>query len=216
MDDLISVEPQRVDRSLEDLRRRLLDGPAADRTGGTSASLRQRAHDEYGIDLVDVRLRRTSHPQAVQDAIFDRIRSERQKKVADYQSEGARLAADIKSDAERKARETLAEARAAEQRIKGEAEVEADRIRNQAHGKDPEFYAFLKKLEEYQRILGDNKTMLLLSSHGDLFDVLFKPPKPASGTMNAASSPPPSRPAPASGPATPAVRAPSPGKSGGQ
>src|SRR5436305_951879 len=84
--------------------------------------------------------------QSVQEAICDRIRSERQKKVADYQSEGARLAADSKSDAERKSRETLAEARAEEQRIKGTAEVEADRIRNQAHGKDPEFYAFLKKL----------------------------------------------------------------------
>jgi membrane protease subunit HflC len=180
MDDLISVDPQRVDTSLADLRRRLLTEPGSDRVGDSpAASLQQRARDEYGIDLVDIRLRRTSHPVAVQDAIFARIRSERQKKVADYQSEGTRQAEDIRSAAERKARETLAEARAEEQRIKGEAEVEADRIRNQAHGKDPEFYAFLKKLDEYQKILGDNKTMLLLSSHGDLFDLLFKPPKPS-------------------------------------
>jgi membrane protease subunit HflC len=114
----------------------------------------------------------------VRDAIFERIRSERGRKVADYQSEGQRLAEDIKSDADRKASDILAEARAQEQRIKGEADTEADRIRNAAHAKDVEFYTFLKKLEEYQRILGDNKTMLLLSSHGELFDVLFKPPKP--------------------------------------
>ncbi|HJT78803.1 MAG TPA: protease modulator HflC, partial [Gemmataceae bacterium] len=189
MDDLISVEPQRVDRSLEDLRHRLLDEAAADRAGGSAASLRQRAHDEYGIELVDIRLRRTSHPQAVQDAIFDRIRSERQKKVADYQSEGARLAADIRSDAERQARETLAGAKAEEQRIKGEAEVEADRIRNQAHAKDPEFYAFLKKLEEYQRILGDNKTLLLLSAHRELFDLLFQPPRPGTSPKPVAEAP---------------------------
>jgi membrane protease subunit HflC len=180
MDDLVSVDPERVDKSLAELRRRLLTEPGSDRAGDSpAASLQERARDEYGIDLVDIRLRRTSHPLAVQDAIFARIRSERQKKVADYQTEGARQAEDIKSAADRKARETLAEARAEEQRLKGEAEVEADRIRNEAHGKDPEFYAFLKKLEEYQKVLGDNRTMLLLSGRGDLFDLLFKPPKPA-------------------------------------
>jgi membrane protease subunit HflC len=188
MDDLVSTDPHRVDNTLSDLSRHLLngDGPAA---AGDSADsrLQERARDEYGIELVDVRLRRLSHPPAVQDAIYDRIRSERQKKVNDYQSEGARQAEDIKSAADRKGRELLAEARAEEQRIKGEAEVEADRIRNQAQGKDPEFYAFLKTLDEYQKILGDNKTMLLLSSKSGLFDLFFKPPKPTA-------------------PATPAVR----------
>lgn len=179
MDDLINTDPGRVTQNLEELRRRLLTGPGPGRPGEReAASLTQRALDEYGIEIVDVRLRRTSHPVAVRDAIFDRIRSERNKKVADYQSEGVRLAEDIRSRADAEARDILAKARAAEQRIKGEAEAEADRIRNEAHGKDVEFYAFLKKLEEYQRILGDNKTMLLLSSHGELFDVLFKPPRP--------------------------------------
>jgi membrane protease subunit HflC len=182
MDDLISTDPERVDRSLAELRRRLLTEPGSDRPGDSAAaSLQERARTEYGIDLADIRLRRIGHPPAVQEAIFARIRSERQKKVTDYQTEGTRQADDIKSAADRKARELLAEARADEQRIKGEAEVEAGRLLDQAHGKDPEFYAFLKKLEQYQKILGDNKTMLLLSSHGDLFDLLFKPPK-ASGT----------------------------------
>jgi membrane protease subunit HflC len=189
MDDLISVDPQRVDTSLADLRRRLLNEPGTDRVGDSAAaSLQERARDEYGIDLVDIRLRRTGHPLAVQSAIFDRIRSERQKKVTDYQSEGTRQAEDIKSAADRKAREVLAEARAEEQRVKGEAEVEAGRLLNQAHGKDPEFYAFLKKLEAYQKILGDNKTMLLLSSHGDLFDLLFKPPKPSAPAVRDTSA----------------------------
>ena len=160
-------------------------------------------------------VRRSNHPPAVREAIFDRIRSERAKKAAEYQSEGLRQSEDIRSAAERKVRETLADARAQEQRTKGEADAEADRVRNQAYAKDAQFYAFLKKLEEYQRILGDNKTMLLLSSHGDLFDVLFKPPKPATaGKVNVAGPAAPARPAPA--PTTPAVRAPAPGKNGGQ
>jgi membrane protease subunit HflC len=173
LDDLISVEPGKVDRERERLRERLLHGAT-----GEAGSLEERALSDYGIELVDVRLRRSNHPPAVREAIFDRIRSERNKKVAEYQSEGAKQAEDVKSAAERKVRETLADARAEEQRVKGEADAEADRVRNQAYAKDAQFYSFLKKLEEYKRILGDNKTMLLLSAHRELFDLLFQPPKP--------------------------------------
>ena len=179
LDDLISVEPGRVDRERERLRQRLLHGAS-----GEAGGLEERALSDYGIELVDVRLRRSNHPPAVREAIFDRIRSERAKKVAEYQSEGAKQAEDIKSAAELTVRETLADARAEEQRVKGRADAEADRIRNQAFAKDTQFYSFLKKLEEYKRILGDNKTMLLLSAHRELFDLLFQPPKPG-------SSPPP-------------------------
>src|SRR5438552_10447203 len=87
------------------------------------------------------------------------------------------------SDSDRKARQIAAEASAKEKRLKGEADAEADRIRNQAHSKDVEFYTFLKKLEEYQRILGDNKSVLLLSSHRELFDLLFNPPQGRNGAQ---------------------------------
>jgi len=117
-------------------------------------------------------------PPAVSDAIFARIRSERGKKVADYESMGKKEAEDIRTAAERKSREMVAEARAEEARIKGQADADADRIRNEAFQKDPEFYAFLKKLEEYQRILGD-RSVLPLSTHRALFDMLLQPPKPS-------------------------------------
>jgi membrane protease subunit HflC len=171
LEDLISTEPGKVDQKRTELHKRLL-------RGGTTTTSEQRSLSEYGIELVDVRLRRSNHPAAVREAIFDRIKSERNKKVAQYQSDGAKQAADIQSAAERKVRETLAEARAEEQRVKGEADAAADHVRNQAYAKDPQFYDFLKKLEAYQRILGDNKTVLLLSAHRELFDLLFAPPKP--------------------------------------
>jgi membrane protease subunit HflC len=174
MDDLISTDADKVRKTLEEIRDALC------KDGSGLAAL---ARKEYGVELVDVRLRRTSHPLAVRQSIFERIISERNKRVADYQSDGARQAANIKSDGERKARDILADARATEQRLKGAADAQADQIRNVAHGKDPEFYAFLKKLEEYRRILGDNKTMLLLSSTSELFDTFLKPPKV--GAMNA-------------------------------
>lgn len=188
LDDLVSVAPGKVDANRELLRRRLVEGRGVSgEPTQVGPGLRQRALDEYGIDIVDVRLRRINHPPAVSDAIFARIRSERGKKVADYESLGQKEAADIRTAAERKAREIVAEARAEEARIKGEADAAADRVRNEAYKKDPEFYAFLKKLDEYQRILGD-KSVLLLSTHRELFDMLLQPPKPS-------PSPPATKPA---------------------
>jgi membrane protease subunit HflC len=182
LDDLIGVKPDKddpqkkhVDVQRDRLRDHLLGiGAGRDQGKGLTAM----AREEYGIEVVDVRLRRTSHPQAVREAIFDRIRSERQKKSTDYLSQGEQKASEIKSDSERRTSKILSEAGAEAVRLRGLADAEADTIRSEAQGKDPQFYAFLKKLEEYQRILGDNKSMLLLSTHRELFDVLFNPPSP--------------------------------------
>jgi membrane protease subunit HflC len=166
LDDLISDTPGKVATNMEKLRRQLLD------------RLQQSAQQDYGINLVDIRLRRHSYPPAVLQEIFTRIAAERNKKVEEYKSEGLQRAAHIRSVADLEARLVVTDARAQEQRLKSEAERQADMIRNQAQSKDPEFYAFLRKLEEYQRILGDNKTMLLLSAHRAWFDLLFQPPMP--------------------------------------
>jgi modulator of FtsH protease HflC len=191
LDDLISIAPyKQVEERMDDLNQRLLGNghpephsPAKGQSPFSPAeSLKENARRTYGIDLVDIRLRRFNYPPQVREAIFDRIRSERNKKAADYRSEGTQLAEDIKSQAEYEARTIVADARAAEQRLKGEADAKADQIRNQAQSKDVAFYTFLRKLDEYQRILGDKKTVLLLSSHRDIFDLLFKPPSPENGT----------------------------------
>jgi membrane protease subunit HflC len=205
LDELVSVaEGKQVEERMDKLSRRLLEQASPDEEGTAAREgLKESARQTYGIEIVDIRLRRFNYPPQVRDAIFDRIRSERFKKVADYESEGRQLADNIKSQAEADARTTLAEARAKEQRLKGQAEADADRIRNQAHAKDVAFYTFLRKLAEYQQILGDNRTVLLLSSHRDLFDVLFKPPNPDGA---AAPAKPPMRP----------VSAKPAGKNGGQ
>ena len=104
LDELVSTEPGRVDDKREELRKRILDGG--------EQPLRKTALDEYGIEIVDVRLRRTNHPPAVRQAIFDRIMSEREKKSADYRSQGEQQAADIKSASDRKVAELRTEAEA--------------------------------------------------------------------------------------------------------
>lgn len=133
---------------------------------------------DYGIAIVDLRLRRFSYPEAVRASIAERIRSDRQLRVAGYEAEGRRRAAEISSAAEKDARTIEAEARAAKQRIEGQADVEADRLRNEAHALDPAFYAFLQKLKTYQALLSDTRDVLLLSSRHPLFDLLLTPPKP--------------------------------------
>jgi membrane protease subunit HflC len=172
MDDLVSIDAgkqagtTKVDEKMKGLRDQL--------KGSLQGPLRK----DYGIDLVDIRLRRFSHPGEVRESIFRRIRSERMKKVTEYQSEGERLAKNIESSTDEKVRKLIAEARYEEEKLKGQADTEAMVIRNQAHQRDPEFYAFLKQMEKLQSILGDNKTVLLLSTHRPLFDLLFQPPQP--------------------------------------
>jgi membrane protease subunit HflC len=170
MDDLVSTRVlaagrTHVDAKVEGLHRRLL------------AALKKPVHDEYGIELVDIRLRRFSHPAQVRGSIFDRIKSERLRKATEYTEEGTRLARNIESKADEQARLLLAKANFEAVKIKGDADAEAMRIRNEAHQKDPEFYAFLKKMEKLQAILGDNKTVLLLSTHRPIFEGLFQPPR---------------------------------------
>jgi membrane protease subunit HflC len=171
LEDLISVAPDAVvEARMEKLRQRLLSSSDQD-------SLKDLAAKDYGIQIVDIRLRRYNHPVGVRSAIFERIISERSKKVADYESEGLKLAEDIKSAAEREARDILTEARSQEERLKRGADVKADEIRNQAHSKDREFYTFLQKLDAYQRMLSESKDVLLLSSKNPIFDLLLNPPK---------------------------------------
>ena len=168
MDDLINAkEPERVRREREKLRTTLME------------ALGKPALEQYGVEVVDIRLRRVSYPGQVRQAIFDRIISERERKAAEYQSLGEQESARIRADADREIGQMRGKAEAEAIRLKGQSEAEADRVRNEAQQKDPAFYTFLRKLEEYQKVLGDGKTTLLLSTHRELFDSLLNPPAPA-------------------------------------
>ena len=168
LDELIAVADEAaIEARSEKVRQQLLgDG------------LRAKVLNDYGIEIVDLRLRRFSYPEAVRASIAERIRSDRQLRVAAYESEGRRRAAEIASTAEKDARTMEAEARAQKQRVEGQADVQADRLRNDAHSLDPAFYAFLQKLKTYQSILSETRDVLLLSSRHPLFDLLLSPPKP--------------------------------------
>lgn len=164
----------------------LLDNESNQRVPSQREKIRNRVleklrpfEEDFGIQIADFQVRRVGYPSAVRQAIYDRIISEREKKAAEYMSQGEQEAAKIRSDGEKTASEIRSGAEAEAIKIRAQAESEADRLRNQAFKADPEFYAFLRKLEEYGKILGDNKTTLFMSTKRDLFDLLMNPPNPA-------------------------------------
>jgi membrane protease subunit HflC len=170
MGDLVSVAPGKVDAKLKELRDGLLVSQ------NNRVSQKERIRKEYGIQIEDIRLRRLSYPVQVRQSIFDRIRTERDIQAAKYRRDGTTEAERIKSEAEKAKRIIVAEARAKAGRLKGEAIAEGDRIRNQAHGQEREFYMFLRKLEDYARILGESKAVLYLSTQREMFDLLLGSP----------------------------------------
>jgi membrane protease subunit HflC len=159
-----------LDARAERVRRRLLGDD------GSPDGLRAKARDEYGIEVVDVRVRRFAYPEAVRGSIAERIRSERARKVADYESDGRQRAAKITTDAAAAAKRTEDDAAARKTRIEGEARAEAARVRGAAYAQDPEFAAFVEKLQAFQAMVADTRDVLLISTRHPLFDLLRGPP----------------------------------------
>ncbi|MEX0727561.1 MAG: protease modulator HflC [Planctomycetaceae bacterium] len=128
------------------------------------ASLR----DQLGVEIVDVRIKRLNFPLGNQQAVFERMKSER-KKIADrYRSAGLAEHNMIRSQADRRYQEVLSRAQAEAERIRGEAEAEALRTLNEAHALDPEFFQYLTALDTYEQIIGEKTTLVLSASSGFL------------------------------------------------
>jgi membrane protease subunit HflC len=136
-----------------------------------TARIGEQAAKEYGLKVVDVRLRRLNYPEEVRSAVFEQIRSERKRVAAATRAEGESQARTIRSAADRERAKTVAEADADAARLIGEGEAQATRIANDAHAADPGFYQFLKTLETYRGAL-DSKTTLVLSADSAFLKLL--------------------------------------------
>jgi membrane protease subunit HflC len=131
----------------------------------------QNVADQFGVELVDVRLKRVSYPEAVKPAVFAEIRSERERVAVQFRAEGASQKAKIQSLADLQRDQLLARAKQEALTIRGEGEAAAIEISNLAHNKDPKFYELLKTLETYRTIL-DNQTTVVLSADAPLLKLL--------------------------------------------
>jgi modulator of FtsH protease HflC len=116
---------------------------------------------QYGIELVDIRIKRIDYVEAVQMRVFERMIAERQRIAEQFRSEGQGRAAEIDGDTQRLLAEVRSEARRRAEIIRGQADASATRIYSEAFGADPEFYSFFRTLESYSRSLGRGVTMVL-------------------------------------------------------
>ena len=125
----------------------------------------------YGIELVDIRIKRVDYVQAVQERVFERMIAERQRMAEAFRSEGSGRAAEIKGQTERMLAEIISEAQRAAEVIRGAADAEATAIYNEAFSADPEFFAFFRTIESYSSSLGKDVT-LILGADSDYFRYL--------------------------------------------
>ncbi|MBN1793806.1 MAG: protease modulator HflC [Candidatus Omnitrophica bacterium] len=126
---------------------------------------------EYGIQLIDVRIKRIRYVEEVQQKVFDRMISERKRAAEEYRSEGMGKSAEIEGLTVKELKKIQSEAYKKAEEIKGQADAEATTIYAEAYGKDPDFYQFLRTLEAYQKSLG-KKTRMILTTDSDYFRYL--------------------------------------------
>ena len=128
---------------------------------------------EYGIDVVDVRIKRADLPPENENAVYGRMRAERERQAKKYRSEGQEESLKIKAEADKDRTIILAEAYEKSETIKGEGDAEALKIYADAFGKDMAFFSFLKTLEANEKSMKDNTT-LVLSPQSEFLQYLDK------------------------------------------
>jgi modulator of FtsH protease HflC len=123
----------------------------------------------FGIDVVDVRLRRADLPQENEDAIYARMKAERQREAAQYRAQGAQQAQQIRADADRQRIEIIADAQRQAQILRGEGDAQSITIYADAYGKDPAFFSFYRSLQAYREALTGPGTTFLVSPDSEFF-----------------------------------------------
>jgi membrane protease subunit HflC len=147
----------------------------------------------FGIEVVDVRLMRADLPGANQEAIYERMKSERQREAAQERAEGNRTALGIRADADRERTVILAEAQSQANILRGQGDAEATAIFARAFNLDSEFYAFYRSLQAYRNALADGNATMLLNPDSDFFR-FFRDLDGTAGAPPRLSPQPPARP----------------------
>jgi membrane protease subunit HflC len=131
----------------------------------------QKIIPQYGIELVDVRIKRLDYVESVREKVYERMISERKRIAAQFRSEGEGLSAEILGTMEKELSNIRSTAYREVQEIQGEADADATQIYGYAYNRDPEFYAFLRTLESYKESANPNSVMLL-TTKSDFYQYL--------------------------------------------
>jgi membrane protease subunit HflC len=132
---------------------------------------------EFGLEVVDVRIKRADLPEQNQKNVFERMRAERQKEAAEIRAEGTAASNKIRADADRQVTVIKAEATRESERTRGEGDAERNRIFAEAFNRDPDFFAFYRSMKAYETGMkgGDSETRMVLSPDSEFFRYFNNP-----------------------------------------
>jgi len=123
----------------------------------------------FGINIVDVRIKRADLPTANSDAIYRRMQTEREREAKEFRAKGAEMAVTITSTADKEVTVILADAQKQSEIMKGEGDGERNKIFAEAFGKDPEFFAFYRSMQAYGKAFNAGETSMILSPDSEFF-----------------------------------------------
>ena len=130
------------------------------------------ALQEFGIEVIDVRVKQIDLPASVSGAVYTRMQTEREREAQELRSQGNEAAEGIQANADRQRTIILAEAYRDAERLRGEGDASATAIYAGAFNKDPEFYSFTRSLQSYQMSFSNKGDVLLLDPKSDFFRYL--------------------------------------------
>lgn len=130
----------------------------------------------FGIEIVDVRIKRADFPETISQAIFRRMQTEREREAKEIRAQGAELSERIRADADRQRTILLADSKRQSDVLRGEGEAERTRIFARAANQDPEFYGFYRSLQAYTQALQNQDTTMVLSPNMEFFRYFSETP----------------------------------------
>jgi modulator of FtsH protease HflC len=170
----------------------------------------------FGIRVVDVRIRRADLPEQNSQAVYQRMQTERQREAAEFRAQGSQKSQEIRAKADRDVTVLLAEANSQAEQIRGQGDSERNRIFADAYNKDPDFFAFYRSMQAYEKSMQHGDTRMVLKPDTDFFRYFSdpegkmpdhaKPPATPSPLAPSASSAPAPAPQASAAPKPPATR----------
>jgi modulator of FtsH protease HflC len=150
----------------------------------------------FGISIVDVRIRRADLPEQNSQAVYERMKTERQREAQEIRSQGLQRAQEIRAKADRDVTVILADAQSKGEQTRGEGDGERNRIFAEAYGRDPQFFSFYRSMQAYEAGMRPNDTRMLLKPDSEFFRYFVDPSgKPRDPGANPGTPPAPQAPA---------------------
>ena len=131
--------------------------------------------EQFGIEVVDVRIRRADLPEQNSQAVYQRMQTERQREAAEFRAQGSQKSQEIRAKADRDVTVLLADATSQAEQIRGQGDSERNRIFADAYNRDPDFFAFYRSMQAYEKSMQHGDTRLVLRPDSDFFRYFSDP-----------------------------------------